>query len=239
MRLAGVEEAVFLRRNNRFTAEVLVGGRTETVHVKNTGRLRELLRPGARVWLQRAAKPERKTAWDLIAAAAGDGVVNVDSQLPNALAEEWVRGGGLFPEPSLVRREVTHGDSRFDLYAEHDGRRAFIEVKGVTLVRGGVALFPDAPTERGVKHLRGLSRCAAEGDEAWVLFVIARADAVAFAPNAETDPAFAQALRAAVAGGVQAMALSCAVTPDSVMLADRVPVCLDGPAEGGCAWAST
>ena len=231
MRLAGVEEAVFLRRNNRFTAEVTLRGRMETVHVKNTGRLRELLLPGARAFLQRAENPARRTAWDLIAVAAGETVVNVDSQLPNALAEEWVRGGGLFPAPSLVRREVTRGDSRFDLYAEHGGRRAFIEVKGVTLVRGGRALFPDAPTERGVKHLRGLNRCAAEGDEAWVLFVIQRADAVAFAPNAETDPAFAEALRAAVAGGVRAVALTCAVTPDSVSIAGEVPVELDGAGE--------
>lgn len=213
--------AVFLSRPNRFTARVLLEGREETVHVKNTGRCRELLTEGARVFLSVAQNPERKTEYDLVAVEKpyADGslrLVNMDSQLPNAVAAEYLRTSGLFSPQANFRREVTHGDSRFDLCVEDGGRVIFVEVKGVTLERDGVALFPDAPTERGIKHLHGLARCVTEGYGAIMLFVIQMKGATSLRPNDATHPAFGEALREAVRIGVQVMAVDCAVTPDSV-----------------------
>ena len=226
MRYQNVSAGVFVRRLNRFTATVEINGIPQTAHVKNTGRLRELLLPGAKVFLQQADKAERKTVFDLIAAEKDGRIVNIDSQIPNAVAAEWVRNGGLFPDLTLLRREVTYGNSRFDLYAEHGGKRAFIEVKGVTLLRGTTALFPDAPTERGIKHIKELCACVNDGYEAYLLFVIQFAGAAAFAPNAETHPAFAEALKEALSSGVRLLAYDCAVTPDSIFLRAPVPICI-------------
>lgn len=220
-----VKEAVFLSRPNRFIAKVLLEGQEETVHVKNTGRCKELLVPGTRVWLSKSDKKERKTQYDLIAVEKeGRLLINMDSQLPNAAATEWLPGSGLFSPEAKLRREVAWGASRFDLYVEDGDRKAFIEVKGVTLEQDGLARFPDAPTQRGVKHLRELAACLREGYEAYVLFVIQMQGVQAFAPNEATDPAFATALRQAAEAGVKILAYDCTVTPQSLQLHRPVPV---------------
>ena len=227
MRYANVTEAVFLRRPNRFIAEVEINGKTETVHVKNTGRCRELLIPGARVWLTESKNPARKTKYDLIAVRKGDMLVNLDSQIPNSAAAEWIQKGGLFSDLTSLRREVKYGDSRFDLYLEHGGKRAFVEVKGVTLEQDGVARFPDAPTERGVKHVEELIRCLDDGYEAYLLFVIQMQGVRRFEPNWATHPEFGEALQKAHAAGVKLLAYDCDVSPDSIQLRNPVPIRLD------------
>ena len=223
MRYNSAVPAVFLSRPNRFVARVLLGGREETVHVKNTGRLRELLVPGAEVVLCRSDNPGRKTAWDLIAVKRGEQYVNVDSQAPNAAAAELL--ARLYPG-SVLRAEQVFGSSRFDFSLEQDGRIRFIEVKGVTLVRGGTALFPDAPTERGWKHLSELADAVRAGHEAAVLFLVQRRDCVRFSPNRETDPAFADALAAARDAGVEIWCRDCDVAADAMTARAVVPVIL-------------
>ena len=156
MKYERIEKAVFLERPNRFIAYALVAGRRETIHVKNTGRCAVLLKAGAVIYVQESLKPERKTKWDLIAVEKGDRMVNMDSQIPNRVAQEWIEAGNLFGESPFVRAETTYGNSRFDLYVEADGRKCFVEVKGVTLEEDGVARFPDAPSERAVKHVEEL-----------------------------------------------------------------------------------
>lgn len=227
MQYDNVTEAVFLRRPNRFIAEVELCGRTETVHVKNTGRCRELLIPGARVWLTESKNPARKTKYDLIAVQKGDLLVNLDSQIPNAAAAEWIQKGGLFPDLTGLRREVKYGDSRFDLCLEHGDKMAFLEVKGVTLEVDGAARFPDAPTERGMKHVEELIRCLDDGYEAYLLFVIQMQGVRSFEPNWATHPEFGDALKKARAAGVQVLAYDCDVTPDSIQIRDPVPIRLD------------
>ena len=213
----------FLARPNRFIAHVEIDGQPQVVHVKNTGRCRELLTPGARVWCQESANPARKTKYDLITIQKGHRLINMDSQAPNAAAKEWLAGGGL-GEIEDLKAETFHGDSRFDFSFTKDGVPCFLEVKGVTLETDGVCAFPDAPTERGAKHLRGLTRLAAAGYGAYVLFVIQMADVAYLHPNDATDPAFGQALREAAAAGVQVLAVDCAVTPDSMVIGKAVPV---------------
>ena len=213
----------FLSRPNRFIAHVEIDGRVEVCHVKNTGRCRELLPEGAQVWCKRSDDPRRKTKFDLIAVQKGHRLINMDSQAPNAAAKEWLAAGGLGPVENL-RSEVTHGDSRFDLAFTLDGRPCFLEVKGVTLERDGVCAFPDAPTERGAKHLRGLAQAAREGYGAYVLFVIQMEDVQYLHPNDETDPAFGEALRAAARQGVQVLAVDCKVAVGSVEIRNPVEV---------------
>ena len=224
MRYENVCEARFLRRPNRFIAHVLLDGEETVCHVKNTGRCRELLLPGATVYLQKASNPARKTAWDLIAVQKGRRLINMDAAAPNAVFAEWLRSGGAGFVPERIQPECVHGDSRFDFYLEHRGRRIFAEVKGVTLEEAGVVRFPDAPTERGVKHLRGLASCVAEGFEAWAVFVIQMQNVEHFEPNRATHPAFADALRDAEASGVRLLALDCEVTPQSVRIHREVPI---------------
>lgn len=223
MQYKTILKAVFLSRPNRFIAYVLLNSETVTVHVKNTGRCKELLVPGCTVYLSVSDHPARKTKYDLIAAEkARDGkpplLINLDSQIPNDAAAEWLPVSGLFSESAVLRREFTHGDSRVDLYVEDGARRAFIEVKGCTLERDGVALFPDAPTERGVKHLKHLIRAAQEGYEAYLLIVIQMKDISVFRPNETTDPAFAQALREAKDAGVKIIAMDCLLRPDEMKI---------------------
>ena len=213
----------FLSRPNRFIAHVEIDGQTEIVHVKNTGRCRELLPAGAQVWCQRSDNPARKTKYDLITVRKGELLINMDSQAPNIAAEEWLRSGGL-GEIENLRRETVHGDSRFDLSFVKDGRQCFLEVKGVTLENGGVCAFPDAPTERGAKHLRCLLRAAQEGYGAYVLFVIQMSPVRYLHPHDATDPQFGQALRQAAAGGVQVLAMDCRVTEDSMEIQSSVRV---------------
>ena len=223
---ANMVPGIFLSRPNRFIAYVEIDGRTETVHVKNTGRCRELLPPGARVWCQRSDNPARKTKYDLITVQKGDLLINMDSQAPNITAGDWLRSGGL-GEIENLRRETVHGDSRFDLSFLKNGRQCFLEVKGVTLENQGVCAFPDAPTERGAKHLRGLLRAAQEGYGAYVLFVIQMSPVRYLHPNDATDPGFGEALRRAAAGGVQVLAMDCIVTESTMDIRSPVPVVLE------------
>ena len=216
--------ASFVSRPNRFIAHVLIDGSPLVCHVKNTGRCKELLVPGAQVILQKSANPARKTAYDLIAVYKGERLINMDAAAPNAVCAEWLAAGGPGFQPDLIRPEYTHDDSRFDFYAEHNGRGVFIEVKGVTLEEDGIVRFPDAPTERGLKHLRGLTRCVRDGYEAWAVFVIQMRDVRYFEPNRATHPAFAQALREAYEAGVQIVALDCCVTEDSLQVHGPVMV---------------
>lgn len=215
----------FLCRPNRFVAHVKIEGKTETVHVKNTGRCRELLPEGAQVWCHRSDNPNRKTKYDLICVQKGGRLINMDSQAPNAAAGEWLRSGG-FGEVTEVRPEVTYGNSRFDFAFQKDGRPCFMEVKGVTLENDGVCAFPDAPTQRGTRHLRELTQAAGEGYGAYVLFVIQMTDVKYLHPNDTTDPAFSAALRQAAEAGVTVLAMDCTITPDSMILRKEVQVCL-------------
>ena len=227
-----VTPAAFISRPNRFVARVEIGGQTETVHVKNTGRCKELLLPGATVYLAAARNPTRKTPYDLIAVdkRMPDGrveTVNIDSQAPNDIAAEWLPESGLFHAGATFRREVTHGESRFDFCIENadgKGKMAYLEVKGCTLERDGVALFPDAPTERGVKHVRELITLAHSGHAAYILFVIQMKGTHTFRPNDETHKAFGDALREAQAAGVQILAVDCRVIPGTVTADELVPV---------------
>ena len=218
----------FIARPNRFIAHVEIDGEVQVCHVKNTGRCRELLPPGAKVWCLDAASPTRKTRYDLIAAEKGHRLINMDSQAPNAAAGEWLRAGGLGPVEDL-RAEVVHGDSRFDFSFLLGGKRCFLEVKGVTLEQDGRCAFPDAPTQRGVKHLRGLTQAVWEGCGGYVLFVIQMQDVASLRPNDSTDPAFGQALREATAQGVNVLAMDCRVTPDTMTIRQPVPVLLPSP----------
>ena len=228
-----VKAGRFLRRPNRFIAYADIDGRETVVHVKNTGRCRELLLPGATVYLAESDNPARKTAFDLIAVekVSKEGaslLINMDAQAPNAVAAEWLPQSGLFSEAAVYRREVTHGNSRFDLYVEDGDRRVFVEVKGVTLERDGTAYFPDAPTERGVKHLLELASAIDEGYEAMVLFVVQMKGICRFCPNDEMHPAFGEALRAADRAGVRILAVDCTVTRDTLACDRLLAVDLNG-----------
>lgn len=238
----------FISRPNRFIAHVETGNRTVVCHVKNTGRCRELLIPGVTVILEfhpDAVLSGRKTEYDLIGVYKNGLLINMDSQAPNKAAWEWLvsLGGGQYTEknhyplgsyvPFDIRREATHGDSRFDLafsLRDRDTKAvspAFMEVKGVTLEENGVAMFPDAPTERGIKHLKGLIRAHEEGYEAYVLFVIQMKGIRGFTPNDMTHPAFGDALRQAREAGVHVLAYDCLVTPDTMIVDSPVKVILD------------
>ena len=223
MRYQNMVSGVFRSRPNRFIAHVEIGGEMQVVHVKNTGRCRELLVPGCRVWCQRADNPARKTQYDLIAVEKGTRLINMDSQAPNRAAGEWLASGGL-GEVENLRPETTHGDSRFDFSFTRAGNPCFLEVKGVTLEADGVCAFPDAPTQRGAKHLRGLAEAARQGYGAYVLFVIQMEDVKYLHPNDRTDPAFGTALREAAQHGVQVLAVQCRVTPESMEITEFVPV---------------
>ena len=211
----------FLARPNRFIAHVEIDGEVQIVHVKNTGRCRELLPVGARVGCQQSDNPNRKTQYDLITVQKGDRLINMDSQAPNAAAREWLQSGGL-GEIANLRAETVHGNSRFDFSFQKDGKLCFLEVKGVTLENDGVCAFPDAPTERGAKHLRELTQAVREGYGGYVLFVIQMADVKYLHPNDTTDSAFGAALREAAAAGVHVLAMDCAVTESTLDI--RLPV---------------
>lgn len=213
----------FLKRPNRFIAHVEIHGQVEICHVKNTGRCKELLQPGAQVWCQKASNPNRKTKYDLITVQKGQRLINMDSQAPNVAAKEWLERGGLGAIEQL-RPETVHGDSRYDFSFVKDGKLCFLEVKGVTLENDGVCAFPDAPTERGVKHLKGLIRAVKDGFGGFVLFVVQMKDVTHLHPNDKTDPAFGKALREAAGAGVQVMAVDCHVTEDIMEIRDHLDV---------------
>lgn len=216
----------FLERKNRFIALVEIDGAVQTVHVKNTGRCRELLVPGCLVWCTHTPSVTRKTEYDLITTEKGGRLINLDAQASNKLFHEWAAEGNYLPLPLVIRPEFTWGDSRFDFRLEQAGRTRLVEVKGVTLEQDGHVSFPDAPTERGVKHLRGLMRAAESGMEAAVAFVIQMEGAKDFAPADHIHPAFGEALREAAEKGVKVEAFDCVVSPDQVQIRTAVPVLL-------------
>lgn len=218
-----MQPGIFRDRPNRFIAHVELDGKLETVHVKNTGRCRELLVPGAKVWCQRSENPARKTKFDLICVEKGPYLINMDSQAPNKAVQEWLLGGGMGQIRDL-RPETVHGDSRFDFAFRKGDKQCYLEVKGVTLEDGGICAFPDAPTERGAKHLRGLQRAVTEGCVCYALFVIQMRPVLYLHPNDATDPAFGKALREAAAGGVHILAVDCQVTPNSMTVGQTVEV---------------
>ena len=218
-----VVHGIFKRRPNRFIAHIEIDGKEEICHVKNTGRCRELLPTGAKVWCLDAQSDTRKTRYDLIAVQKGDLLINMDSQAPNKAVKSWLEKGGL-GEISNLKAESTFGASRFDFSFVKDGKPCFLEVKGVTLEEDGICAFPDAPTERGAKHLRELTELAKQGYGAYVLFVIQFSPAKYLHPNDKTDPKFGQALRQAAENGVQILAMDCAVTPDTMTLQNPVTI---------------
>ena len=241
MRYEHISKGVFLERPNRFLAYAELAGKRETIHVKNTGRCAELLKPGALVYVQESQNPDRKTKWDLICVEKGERLVNMDSQIPNQVVKEWLEEGHLFSDIRKIRPETTYGNSRFDLYVEAGSssesdpegeaalRKIFIEVKGVTLEEDGVTRFPDAPSERAVKHLEELSRAVKEGYEAYVVFVIQMKGVRYFTPNVDTHPEFCRALKVAKKAGVHVLAYDCVVEKDSIRMDEAVPVILESP----------
>ncbi|MDC7286492.1 DNA/RNA nuclease SfsA [Blautia schinkii] len=227
MKYNNTEAAIFIDRPNRFIAHVTLDGQTETVHVKNTGRCKELLVPGAEVILERSSNPARKTKYDIICVNKAGRLINMDSQVPNKAAAEWLRKGVFFPEEVQVYTERTYGNSRFDIYVESSRRKAFIEVKGVTLEENNIARFPDAPTLRGIKHMEELIRCMEEGYEAYLLFVIQMKGIVKFEPNWNTHWEFGETLRKAAHAGVKLLAYDCLIEQDRIELRDPVPIDLE------------
>lgn len=229
MKYHHIVSATFLRRVNRFIAHVELDGKETVVHVKNTGRCKELLIPGCTVYLEWSDNPNRKTQYDLVTVEKirpekPPLTVNMDSQAANDIAFEWLKKGLLFSSDAVIRREVFYGGSRFDFYVEDGDRKAFVEVKGVTLEQDGVAAFPDAPTERGVKHLRELTASLQDGYEAYVLFVIQMKEISVLHPNDATHKEFGDALRAAANAGVRVLAVDCNVIPGEVVADTLVPV---------------
>lgn len=216
MEYENIKQGLFISRPNRFIANVNIDGEKHTVHVKNTGRCRELLKENAVVFLEKSSNPNRKTQYDLISVYKGDTLVNMDSQSPNKVVGEWLADGGFLKSPALIKPESSYGNSRLDFYLENESEKAYIEVKGVTLEVDGAARFPDAPTERGRKHLSELIKAKQNGYRTAVVFVIQMKGCKFFEPNSRTDPAFAQELRRAKKNGVEIIALDCIVTPNSI-----------------------
>lgn len=227
MKYERMTEGRFIRRCNRFVAEAMIEGTAEAVHVRNTGRLKELLVSDARVLLELSLNPERKTRYSLVCVQKNGQWVNVDSTAPNQIVEEMVRAGRLFSDITYVKREKTFGNSRFDLYVEHDGQKHYIEVKGVTLEVDGIARFPDAPTERGIKHINELVKARSQGYLASIIFIIQMKGVHVFEPNRITHPEFAEALLMAVRAGVEILAFDCIVTENSLEGDSPIPVRLE------------
>ena len=226
MQYQNIVSGRFIDRPNRFIAHVAIDGQVQTVHVKNTGRCRELLVPGATVYLQHSDDPRRKTAWDLIAVEKGERLINMDAQAPNKVFGEWAQAGNFLPNLTLLKPETTYGASRFDFYAEAGGKRHFIEVKGVTLEEDGIVRFPDAPTERGVKHIEELISAKRDGYESWICFVVQMSGVKWFEPNDAAHPQFGEALRRAEKAGVHILALDCGVTAETLAIKGEIPVWL-------------
>ena len=224
MKYSNIEQARFLERPNRFIAYVETDNGREICHVKNTGRCKELLPPGAVVYVERNDNPARKTKLDLIGVKKGSYLINMESQAPNAAVKEWLMEGHLFSDQAKIYAEKTYGESRFDFYIEDGSRRAFMEVKGVTLEEDGICRFPDAPTERGIKHIKELVKCMEDGYEAYILFVIQMSPVKYLEPNDVTHKAFGDALREAAKAGVHVMARDCKITIDSMEIMNEVEV---------------
>ena len=212
MKYDNIVEAKFISRPNRFIARVELDSEEITVHVKNTGRCKELLIPGCTVYLEKAKNPERKTPYDLVAVETPIGIINMDSQAPNAVVKEWL----LKQDYTKVVPEYRYGDSRIDFYMEKEDQKYLLEVKGCTLIKDGVGYFPDAPTERGVKHLKELTKAMDKGYKAMVGFVIQVDGVKEVRPNLETHPEFGAALQEAKKAGVEVLHLQCHVTKDGI-----------------------
>ncbi len=227
MKYSNIVLGRFLERPNRFIAHVEIDGAEHVVHVKNTGRCKELLIPGATVYLEKSNNPSRRTAYDLIAVQKGERLINMDSQIPNKVVEEWLRKGSFLHDLILIRPETRYGNSRFDFYVETVREKIFIEVKGVTLEENGRVRFPDAPSERAVKHVEELVQAKKQGYRVIVLFVIQMKGVTYFTPNRDTQPEFADALEKAVQAGVEVYAYDCYVTPEEIQLAEEVRVILN------------
>lgn len=219
-----VKTGIFKSRPNRFIAYVMIDGVTETCHVKNTGRCKELLIPGVRVYLEEHNNPKRKTKFSVIGVQKGSRMINMDSQAPNKVVYEWIQSGGLYSDIKLIKPEKTYGNSRFDFYVETTNKQIYIEVKGVTLEEDGIVRFPDAPTERGVKHINELISCVKEGYEAYIIFVIQMKDVKYFEPNDITHPEFGKALREAEKQGVHIIAMDCDVKKNQLNIRNNVKV---------------
>lgn len=228
MKYKNIVRGEFISRPNRFIAKVKINGNEHTVHVKNTGRCKEILIPGAVVYLEKSDNPLRKTEYDLVAVEKktnnGKILINIDSQIPNLCAAEFLPVSGLFGKDTVIKREVTYGNSRFDIMAESPSGKAFIEVKGVTLEKDGIALFPDAPTERGVKHIKELIRARSEGFDAYIMFIIQMDSIKSFSPNEKTHPEFASILREADKAGVKILAYSCKITENDITVSEPVKI---------------
>lgn len=220
MNYSDIVKGRFIRRPNRYIAEVDIGGSTVVCHVKNTGRCRELLTEGATVILEHSVSATRKTAYDLISVYKGTRLISIDSQAPNRVFHEWIASGKLFDNVTLIKPETGYGSSRFDFYIEANDRKIFAEVKGVTLEDNGTVSFPDAPTERGTKHIKELIKAVNESYDAYITFVIQMKDCKRFVPNEKTDPSFSEALRDAYSAGVNILCLSCNVTEGSLCISD-------------------
>ena len=224
MQYDNIREAVFLKRPNRFIAEILVDGQQEIAHVKNTGRCKELLTDKAKIYVQYFPEGKRKTKYDLIAVQKGELLINMDSQAPNKVVQEWLLKNNPWGEITLCKPEYTLGKSRFDFYVEMGERRLLLEVKGVTLEDQGVVLFPDAPTERGLKHVRELQELNHQGYETAVMFVVQLEQASYFTPNKATQSEFAEALKLAQAEGTKLLAYTCRVEPDRLEITEPLEI---------------
>lgn len=224
MKYENIKKAVFIDRPNRFIANIELDGRREVCHVKNTGRCRELLVPGVEIYVQHFDSAARKTKYDLISVRKGERLINMDSQAPNKVFYEWTAEGYFLENLKVIRPETVYENSRFDFYLEAGEKRIFVEIKGVTLEENGVVLFPDAPTERGVKHLNELIRCVRDGYEAYAVFIVQMSDVEYFTPNRATHPEFADALLHASENGVHVLAYSCDVAENELRIAQSVPI---------------
>jgi sugar fermentation stimulation protein A len=224
MKYDNILKGKFISRPNRFIAHVEINGNVEVCHVKNTGRCKELLIPGVTVFVQENNSPKRKTKFSLIGVIKGKRMINIDSQVTNKVVHEWILKGNLFTEVTLIKPETKYNNSRFDFYIETKNKKIFIEVKGVTLENERIVKFPDAPTERGVKHVKELCDCVKEGYDAYIIFVIQMKDVLHFEPNVETHKEFAEALKEAKKQGVHILAVDCEVEEDSINIRDYVEV---------------
>ena len=224
MKYENIKQGTFISRPNRFIANVLIDGKEEVCHVKNTGRCKELLVPGASVLVEVSDNPQRKTKYDLVSVYKGDRLINMDSQAPNKVFGEWAHR--FFKNITFLKPETKYKNSRFDFYIEADGRKIFVEVKGVTLEKDNVVLFPDAPTERGVKHINELCDCVKNGYEAYIFFVVQMTDVKYFTPNKETHKEFADALKRAQKKGVNICCVDCIVEKNELAINDLVEVIL-------------
>lgn len=226
MRYPAIRRGRFLARLNRFVAEVLLDGERVLCHVKNTGRCQELLIPGAIVYLNECASAHRKTRFDLVTVEKQGRLINMDSQAPNRVFREYTERGLFLPDITRIQPEYRFGDSRFDFYLEQGGKMHLVEVKGVTLEENNIVRFPDAPTERGMKHIKGLISARELGYDCWICFVVQMSGTRYLTPNDDTHPAFGEALRAAQREGVAVLALECSVSPDSLEITRQIPVVL-------------